>query len=461
MQHSPETYIQTIRDRNLEDRMKDENQKQKGIAFPAPRNQENALIVRLDVVSEELDKVLEGVRKLCTLFEYIDRGIIEMDDKDEEGSMVRATLSRYNFTATIGFAKRFFERFNLLANCPEKLYDMPEHSELGDPSRYVLPQTDILLQILSSSYSINAMVLQNDSYLRNVENTLHSYNNFNESEKNPLDIMGAIEGWAKIIDTHIGFHRSDGRNLMGFHDGISNPDRLTKNGIWISSEDEDGKFVNGTFMVFQKIEHNLRDWHKLDTQEQEDWVGRSKATGLLLGTLSNDQEKKLVQDLESRDQLIRANAIKRLGKLIDEQRNPKKNFFNSYDTRTWKINRKCPVSSHVRRTNSRDRIGRVQNYIFRRGYVYMEDEFTGYPKSGLLFISFQNDIKTFEKIKKNMTQHPVLPHNASQPTNAKNYSAHQKSPSKSFNTVTLGGGYYFIPPIPNKKISKIPEDVFK
>ena len=85
---------------------------------------------------------------------------------------------------------------------------------------------------------------------------------------------------------------------MGFYDGTSNPDRLTNDVIWIS-EAEDPILADGTYMVFQKIEHDLRQWNQLDIRAQEKWVGRRKATGLLMGTLSDAEEQKLSSDLRS------------------------------------------------------------------------------------------------------------------------------------------------------------------
>lgn len=37
------------------------------------------------------------------------------------------------------------------------------------------------------------------------------------------DIVTAIAGWATVTDIHVGFQRLDGRNLLGFNDGVSNP----------------------------------------------------------------------------------------------------------------------------------------------------------------------------------------------------------------------------------------------
>ncbi len=458
MQYPGSSYSQPIRYRDLESRMKHEKSRQPGIAFPAPRYQENALIIRLDIISEDRSKAYEGIKRLCSLFEQIDNGIIEIEDHNSEGELVRQKLSNYNFTATIGFGKTFFERWNLIDNCPENLYNMPDHSELGDSSSYKLPQTDIIIQILSSKYSLNAMLLQNDWFLHYSRDISPVYY---KQENNTSDIITTIDGWAKITDVHTGFHRTDGRNLMGFQDGISNPDRLINDSVWISSDENNGRFRNGTFMIFQKIEHDLEEWHKLSTKAQEEWVGRSKATGLLLGTLSDEEEKKIIADLDYGDPLKRTNGVIKLGKLIDDQRNPIKNFFNPYDTRTWKIDRRCPVTSHVRRANDRQQKDKAKNLIFRRGYVYMQNEYTGIPKSGLLFISFQRDTKLFERIKKNIAHNQNPVNFAGKSSYTQKHSGTSESFKNLFNTQTLGGGYYFVPPIPDRKISGIPEQLFQ
>lgn len=44
---------------------------------------------------------------------------------------------------------------------------------------------------------------------------------------------------------------------------------------------------------FKKIEHDLQMWQEMNEEIQELWIGRSKRTGLLLGTLSRDQDRKL------------------------------------------------------------------------------------------------------------------------------------------------------------------------
>jgi Dyp-type peroxidase family len=441
-----------------------QKRRQAGISFPAPRKQDYLLLIRLDI-SPVIDKksASQGLKRLCTLFDQIDKGLIEMEDtSSEDNNTYTYPLSRFDFTATIGFGKRFFTKLDLDNKCPKNLDDMPPNYELGDEYPYVLPQTDMILQLASDNYTVNKMVLQSDNYFtsRNNSITRDRYQSVPEGVSVPLNIIDAVNGWAKIIDVQNGFHRADGKNLMGFYDGISNPYRLANNNIWIPEDQEGKEFANGTFMVFQKIEHSLIEWNKLKTPDQEKWVGRSKSTGLLLGTLSADAEKRLTSELKSTDSLVQTQAKNRLSRLFDQQRDPTKNFFDAFDIRYLNINKDCPISSHARRVNPRDTKGREERLIFRRSCLYMEEDFADFPKSGILFISFQKDFKTFEEMKKRISQKVTNPAKIEQTTKIKPYLDQKLRGSNSFETLTLGGGYYYIPPIPDRQISNIGQQFF-
>ena len=56
---------------------------------------------------------------------------------------------------------------------------------------------------------------------------------------------------------------------------------------------------------FEKIEHDLNQWRGLSIDEQEEWVGRSKGTGLLLGTLEEEEDKRLALNLRSNNDDVR------------------------------------------------------------------------------------------------------------------------------------------------------------
>ena len=304
-------YPTTSRRKYLEKQMIEQKHKQAGIAFPSQSKQENLLIVRLDIFpSINLQAIKDGLKRLCTFFESIDSGVIKINQMVED-TIVMSPLSIFNFSATIGFGRLFFRKLNLLNKCPKNLIDMPAQSFVDDNnSQTLLSQTDIIIQICSSKYSLNNMILQNDQYLF-YDSDYQEINSDYLSSSGLLvtDILNAINGWATIIDHHIGFLRTDGRNLKGFYDGISNPDRMNNDVIWTSSNEEWNEPNDGTYMVFHKIEHNLETWSKLDLSTQERLIGRSKVTGLLLGTISSEREKRLATDLHSSDQDRRNQAL--------------------------------------------------------------------------------------------------------------------------------------------------------
>jgi Dyp-type peroxidase family len=455
---SEETFYQTTTGREFKEKqMIEQKRKQAGVAFPSQTKQENLLIVRLNVLPLNLNVISNGLKHLCTFFENIDSGVIKTNELIQ-GTIVMSPLSVFNFSATIGFGRSFFQKLDLMSKCPKKLIDIPNYSTAGDFSRYSLSQTDIIIQICSSKYSLNKMILQNDWYLFYDNDYLERNSiKLSSSDLLVLDILEGINGWAKITDIHVGFLRTDGRNIKGFYDGISNPDRINNDVIWTSSNKEMNESADATYMVFNKIEHNLEEWYKLDLATHEKLIGRSKATGLLLGTLSPDIEQRLVADLHSSNEEKKTKALKRWMQLINHQKDPKEKFFNSHDFRYRSISKDCPISSHVRTANPRQ--SNNQRLIFRRGYLYMEGIYQNL-KSGLLFISFQNDIKTFESIKKNTLSNSY----ASNLTNAKydeNSLKNDTVVKRSFNNINLGGGYYYIPPIPNKKISEIGQEFFQ
>ena len=203
----------------------------------------------------------------------------------------------------------------------------------------------------------------------------------------------------------------DGKNLLGFNDGISNPDRLSNTVVWTTTQEEKEKFKDSTYMVFQKIEHDLERWQNMHIEKQEQWIGRSKWTGLLLGTLPKNEDRKMGLDMYSDDPLVRDPALKKWRRLYKEQKDPETRFFDNNKTQFKNIQLECPVWSHVRKANPRQADGAPNSPIFRRGYLYIEGgELNGKSNSGLLFICFQKNIENgFENIKKNFLNNKNFP----------------------------------------------------
>ena len=501
-----------------------QKRKQPGVAFPSASKQEHILIIRLNVSHptskhEDRELVRKGIMRLCSFFDRIDTKQVMMDYLTYDGDLELVALSEYGFTATIGFGLGFFEKLKVdMKKRPKKIKEMPSHIVLGDPRPYALLQTDFIIQLGSDIEDVNRWVLQHTtSRKEKIESTKGSrhpsYLNqriSGGSEDEDVDIYSVISDWATITDIHSGFQRIDGRNLLGFNDGISNPKRLSNDTVWTTLEDEDQSFTDGTYMVFQKIEHDLDIWRTMGVEKQEAWVGRSKGTGLLLGTLSKDQDRKLASELHSDNIVVREKAKKLWKRLYDEQKDPENKFFDPNLRQYKDIQIQCPVWSHVRKSNPRQADGAARSLIFRRGYLYIEGGQKGISTSGLLFICFQRDIeKGFEYIKRNFINNEnfpvpdqrkqfnseelewrrrhglsgtagtrrimISPRNGPAAGELEGPEAHNtgrdglSGPSELGVypqgqvpiTHTLGGGYYFIPPIPNKKISNISEQFFE
>jgi Dyp-type peroxidase family len=494
--------------------------RQPGVSFPSANNQEHIFILRFNISEQSFRSpeetkaaVRAGLQDLCILFNQIVLGAKKIDIISGDGDMKSVPLSFSNFTSTIGFGLGFFKKLNIPErNRPRHLKDMPSFSELGDAVPYSLLQTDFIIQLGAQDDYVNRWVFQNRTGIMNKSRGIgdigpgissqYKLETFN-SEDSP-DILTVIKPWAKITDIHTGFQRMDGKNLLGFNDGISNPFRLSNNVVWTTRQDEGQKLQDGTYMVFHKIEHDLEIWQKMDEEKQERWIGRSKSTGLLLGTLSKEEDRKLGRDMHSNNENVRRTAIKKWKRLYDQQKDPEIKFFDPIRRQYGGIQLQCPVWSHVRKANPRQADGAAKSLIFRRGYLFVEGGLNGSFDSGLLFICFQRDIENgFEYIKKNFLNNPNFPvpelranfsytelrkRQEQERTlenqlskvnrirdNSSTYTStlitgkdglsgpselglypHGQQPV----TVSLGGGYYFIPPIPKKNFSDISEQFF-
>ena len=109
-------YLSKDRRDAIEKRYKDEKRKQQGITFPSAGKQEHVFIIRFDVADNVFkDKsngnkiVRNGLKKLCELFDAIDKGKKKIEKLSDDGDIKLVPLSNSNFSSTIGFGIGFFE----------------------------------------------------------------------------------------------------------------------------------------------------------------------------------------------------------------------------------------------------------------------------------------------------------------------------------------------------------------
>ncbi len=316
----------------------------------------------------------------------------------------------YRVTVTLGFGSSLFmdstgrDRFGFLDKKPRSLRVPPEI--FGDAFDCEEEQADLVFLIASDHKYVNAWIARN---------------------------LEGVSSKIKVVGIDEGFARPDKRAFGGFEDGISNiaklPIGVRESLVFVGSDtDEPSWCENGSYLVFRKIEQNLKEWDRLKSEMQSQMIGRDKFEGK---PLSQQVEK---QDI--REPVFPDPASKKDG----------------------------PLKSHSRAVNPR----RPQEFtigfpdesrrIMRRGYPYVDNvplrgkEDLELASFGLHFLAFMNDISTqFEYIAEVWQMNPDFP-----TPGAGRDMMFEKEIFK-----TVSGGYYFCPPDVVDKNDFIGSGLFK
>ena len=247
-------------------------------------------------------------------------------------------LGPAHLTLTAGFGPSLFdERFGLADRRPSALADLPPFA--GDALEPARSGGDLCIQACADDPQV----------------AFHAVHNLTRLALGTATLRYLQLGFGRASSTSS--QQTTPRNLMGFKDGTDNltgeePDLLERY-VWVGSEGDQPWMRDGTYLVARRIRIHLEAWDRSTLDEQEQAVGRDKASGAPLGgTTEHDP--------------IDLRAVGKDGLPV------------------------IPAGAHIRvaapLTNRGER-------ILRRGFNFADgvDPLTGELDAGLFFICFQRD----------------------------------------------------------------------
>ena len=233
-------------------------------------------------------------------------------------------------TVTVGFGPTLFDdRFGLAERRPPQLIDLPAFAgDALDPAR---SGGDLSVQCCAERRLVAEHALRALARIAESTATVRWLQaGFNEPPARPQD--------------------GSGRNLFGFKDGTANlrgddDARMARN-VWVDPSDGPAWLAGGTLQVYRRVLMRLRTWDESPLAEQEDAIGRRRASGAPFGG--------------TREQDRVDNAL-------------------------------TPARSHIRLANPRTGLASENERILRRGYSFHDGLAGGDYDAGLAFIAYQRD----------------------------------------------------------------------
>ncbi len=94
-----------------------------------------------------------------------------------------------------------------------------------------------------------------------------------------MQCLNALGNAVQPVDEVHGFRYFDARAMIGFVDGVENPEgRAAYEATLIGDEDPD--FAGGSYVIVQKYLHDMAAWNAISVEEQERVIGRSKSENI-------------------------------------------------------------------------------------------------------------------------------------------------------------------------------------
>jgi deferrochelatase/peroxidase EfeB len=257
-----------------------------------------------------------------------------------------AGLSPSRLTVTFGFGPTLFDRFGLERSRPQALAELPVFAgdEL-DPER---SGGDIAVQACADDPQV----------------AFHAVRNLARIGRGAVVMRWSQLGFGRTSSTSRA--QETPRNLMGFKDGTNNikleDGRALAEHVWVPANADPRWLRGGTYMVARRIRMLIEVWDRASLDDQEQTIGRRKASGAPFG----------------REDEFDPVSLSRM-----------------------------PVDAHIRLAAPSENGDRR---ILRRGYSFTDgmDAELGQLDAGLFFISYQNDPASFVELQRRLAASDAL-----------------------------------------------------